>query len=168
MSRQIQIRRGTTTEHESFTGAVGEVTMDTDKTTLIIHDGTTTGGIELARADTASTLPEDMDYVIETQIPTSSNNYQWYRKYNSGWIEQGGINSVTGAGATSIITLPVTMVDANYFCSTSTNGQTSSGSQNIGSIITTTTTTIKLANQTWGGNYTSLTHRWEVKGFMAT
>ena len=31
------------------------------------------------------------DYVIASQIPTETNNYTWYRKYKSGWIEQGGI-----------------------------------------------------------------------------
>lgn len=31
------------------------------------------------------------DYVIESQAPTVENNYTWYRKYKSGWIEQGGI-----------------------------------------------------------------------------
>ena len=30
------------------------------------------------------------DVVIEYQVPTSANNYTWYRKYASGWVEQGG------------------------------------------------------------------------------
>lgn len=34
------------------------------------------------------------DYVIETQNPTAENNYTWYRKYKSGWIEQGGIAKI--------------------------------------------------------------------------
>lgn len=51
MSRQIQIRRGTATEHENFTGAIGEVTMDTTNNTLRVHDGQTLGGVALARAD---------------------------------------------------------------------------------------------------------------------
>lgn len=51
MTRQIQIRRGTATEHENFTGAIGEVTMDTTNKTLRVHDGTTAGGIPLAKLD---------------------------------------------------------------------------------------------------------------------
>ncbi len=51
MARQIQIRRGTAEEHESFTGAIGEVTMDTTNNTLRVHDGETIGGTALARAD---------------------------------------------------------------------------------------------------------------------
>ncbi len=44
MARQVQFRRGTTAQTNSFTGAVGEVTVDTDKDTVVIHDGSTAGG----------------------------------------------------------------------------------------------------------------------------
>ena len=44
MSKQWQIRRGTTAENNEFTGAVGELTMDTTNNTLRVHDGTTQGG----------------------------------------------------------------------------------------------------------------------------
>jgi hypothetical protein len=49
MSKRIQLRRGTTAETNAFTGAVGEVTVDTDKKTVVVHDGTTVGGTPLAR-----------------------------------------------------------------------------------------------------------------------
>jgi hypothetical protein len=45
----VQLRRGTDTEHSSFTGAEGEVTVDTTNDTLRVHDGTTAGGIRLAK-----------------------------------------------------------------------------------------------------------------------
>jgi len=51
MATQIQFRRGTTAEHSTFTGAVGEVTVDTDKDTAVVHDGSTAGGIPLAKED---------------------------------------------------------------------------------------------------------------------
>jgi len=41
---QVQLRRGTTAQHGSFTGAQGEVTVDTDKNALVLHDGATAGG----------------------------------------------------------------------------------------------------------------------------
>ncbi len=49
MSRQIQIRRGTAAEHENFTGAIGEITMDTTNKTIRVHDGATAGGTVLAK-----------------------------------------------------------------------------------------------------------------------
>jgi hypothetical protein len=47
MSKLLQLRGGTTTEHASFTGAVREVTVDTTKDTLVVHDGATAGGFPL-------------------------------------------------------------------------------------------------------------------------
>lgn len=49
MATILQFRRGTTVQHSSFTGAVGEVTVDTTKDTIVVHDGTTAGGIPLAK-----------------------------------------------------------------------------------------------------------------------
>jgi hypothetical protein len=52
----IQLRRGTTAEHSTFTGLVGEITVDTTKDTLVVHDGAVAGGYPLARiSDVTST-----------------------------------------------------------------------------------------------------------------
>ena len=48
MAKQLQLRKGTATEHNTFTGANGEVTVDTTNKTLRVHDGTTAGGTRLA------------------------------------------------------------------------------------------------------------------------
>lgn len=56
MGTQVQHRRGTTAQHASFTGAVGEVTVDTDKKTLIVHDGSVAGGFVIERAKNAVLL----------------------------------------------------------------------------------------------------------------
>ena len=44
MPKQVRIRRGTTAQHATFTGAEGEVTFDTTKKALVLHDGVTPGG----------------------------------------------------------------------------------------------------------------------------
>jgi hypothetical protein len=49
MTTQIKRRRGTTAEHASFTGAEGELTIDTTKDTVVVHDGATAGGYPLAK-----------------------------------------------------------------------------------------------------------------------
>ena len=49
MATQVQFRRGTTSEHSSFTGAVGEVTVDTTLDTIRVHDGSTAGGTRIAK-----------------------------------------------------------------------------------------------------------------------
>jgi hypothetical protein len=48
MPTQLQLRRGNTAQTATFTGAVAEITVDTDKKTVIVHDGTTAGGFALA------------------------------------------------------------------------------------------------------------------------
>ena len=44
MAKQVQWRKGTTAQHKSFVGANGEITIDTDKKTVVVHDGVTPGG----------------------------------------------------------------------------------------------------------------------------
>lgn len=54
MAKQVQIRRGTTAEHATFVGAVGEITVDTDKDVVVVHDGSTAGGYPLSKAASPS------------------------------------------------------------------------------------------------------------------
>ena len=51
MATQVQFRRGTTSEHSSFKGADGEVTVDTTIKTVVIHDALTNGGFPVLRQD---------------------------------------------------------------------------------------------------------------------
>jgi hypothetical protein len=51
---QVKLRRGTATEHNTFTGAEGEVTVDTTNDTLRVHDGSTAGGVRLAKLSEVS------------------------------------------------------------------------------------------------------------------
>jgi hypothetical protein len=50
MAKKLQLRGGTTSEHSTFTGAAREVTVDTTKDSLVVHDGTTAGGIPIAKS----------------------------------------------------------------------------------------------------------------------
>lgn len=72
MARQVQFRRGTTAEHSTFTGAVGEVTVDTDKDVTVVHDGATAGGIPMLKSgDDVSELTNDAGYTTNTGTVTS-------------------------------------------------------------------------------------------------
>jgi len=67
MATQVQFRRGTTSQHGSFTGAVAEVTVDTDKETVVVHDGSTAGGHPLATEASVNTK------VSKAESVTSNN-----------------------------------------------------------------------------------------------
>ena len=43
MAKQVKRRRGTTAEHTTFAGVEGEITVDTDKQTIVVHNGTAPG-----------------------------------------------------------------------------------------------------------------------------
>ena len=49
MPTQVQFRRGTTSQNDAFTGAVGELSVDTTLDTIRVHDGSTGGGHRLAK-----------------------------------------------------------------------------------------------------------------------
>ena len=52
----IKIRKKTNAQTTSYTGVSGEVTIDTDKKVIVIHDGTTAGGFSLAREAQANSV----------------------------------------------------------------------------------------------------------------
>lgn len=59
MAKTIQWKRGTTAQNDAFTGAAREITVDTTKGTVRVHDGSTAGGSELARvADVPTKLSQ--------------------------------------------------------------------------------------------------------------
>ncbi len=60
MSTSVQWRGGTTAEHATFTGAPREVTVDTDKNTLVVHDGATPGGFPMALQGDVALLQGDV------------------------------------------------------------------------------------------------------------
>ena len=55
MSTQVAIRRGNTAQTAAFTGVVAELTVDTDKKIVVVHDGTTAGGNPLIKANASIT-----------------------------------------------------------------------------------------------------------------
>ncbi|NNU62420.1 hypothetical protein [Ochrobactrum soli] len=77
MSTQVQHRRGTAVQHESFTGAMSEITHDTTGNNLRVHDGQKPGGYrtlmeqELGKPSGVATLDETGN-VPEEQLLNAS------------------------------------------------------------------------------------------------
>jgi len=73
MPTVLQFRRGSTSQNNSFTGALGEITVDTTVDALRIHDNSTAGGFEtVARqakyADVAERYHADAVYDAGTVV----------------------------------------------------------------------------------------------------
>ena len=72
MAKLLKLRRGTTSQHSSFTGAEGEVTIDTDKDVPVVHDGSTAGGHPVAAEDLANVSSSTIvGRLVQQSIPTS-------------------------------------------------------------------------------------------------
>jgi len=79
MTKQVQFRKGTTAEHFNFTGALAEITVDTDKNVAVVHDGVTPGGFELSKSRWTyvagdTTTGTNQKYTVDsTYSPTGLN-----------------------------------------------------------------------------------------------
>ena len=108
-SYAIQFRRGTATEHGSFTGLAGEVTVNTTNNTLHVHDGSTAGGTELATKASVDNLSSttiidgDSDTHVKVEATTDSDTIDFtvagttIAKFDStGLIPTVNSNGTTG------------------------------------------------------------------------
>lgn len=68
----LQLRRGSTSESNALTGAEGELFVDLDKNTVVVHDGVQQGGFPLPTfSDITGTT---VDQVARNTANTASNN----------------------------------------------------------------------------------------------
>jgi len=107
------------------------------------------------------------DAVIDYQEPTSANNYTWYRKYKSGWVEQGGCVTSPSDSA-YIVSLPMAMANTNYTVMiTRDTGTSEYGTNNINArwqtVYNKTTTTFT----TWGTYGGRPNFMWQLTGQAA-
>ena len=151
MAVQLQLRKGTKAQNDAFVGAEGELTYDTQTQGLRIHDGTTQGG-------------HMIDTVVAWQVPTAENNYTWYRKYASGWVEQGGAVVGLTDWANRTIELPVPMKDRGYSYTQSPIMYSSGGSGSWAVGITAKTET-QVSSRFFSNN--GYLPTWEVRGMAA-
>jgi len=98
--------------HDEIVAVSAQITALGDISTL--RQNVTTNGDNITTLDNRTTGM--LDYVIECQTPNAENNYTWYRKYKSGWVEQGGhILTGTGSYGKTTVNLAVEMADVYYY-----------------------------------------------------
>ena len=129
MSTQLKLRRGTTAQHSTFTGAIGEITIDTDKKTVVVHDGTTPGGRALSQFDPSGSnriinggMQIDQRNAGAAQIGVSSGAYicdrfPFITSQNGKWsLQQISVSDMTGFTKSAYVTIntPYTTGAADY------------------------------------------------------
>jgi len=139
---QVQFRRGNTAQNLAFTGAVGEVTVDTTLFTMRVHDGVTPGGFETSTVNSVQTLSNKTLTSPNIQTPSITSptflgNITW-----SGNIINGG--------ATSFISTAGNITGSNVIASANLVGATAS----VTNVVTTTVsaTTVSATGNITGGN----------------
>jgi len=76
MPTVLQFRRGTTSQNNAFTGAIGEITYDTTTDVLRVHDGSTAGGFAMVSASSTATLTNKTltsPNITTSIVPTSAD-----------------------------------------------------------------------------------------------
>jgi hypothetical protein len=98
----IQFRRGTTANHSAFTGAAGEITVDTTKWTLVLHDNSTVGGFAMSKEGHTHTIANITDI-----------RYQTLRRAGTPFTQRSRINFSSGFALTDDSGNDQTTVDLN-------------------------------------------------------
>lgn len=117
--------------------------------------------------ETRTDILEQGDYVVASQEPTSSNGYTWYRKYKSGWVEQGGRWTGTrsiaqGESGNVTPSLPIKMANKYYYVN--------AACEDIFCVLMNTNAEVHQCTFGWGAYTVGRTLSafiWEVKGFAA-
>lgn len=65
VATQVKRRRGTTAENDAFTGAEGEIVVDTERHELRVHDGVTQGGFTIPTTETMDSASKSLDNLSE-------------------------------------------------------------------------------------------------------
>lgn len=158
MATQLQLRKGTKVQNDMFTGAEAELTYDSTSKGLRLHDGVQQGGYEVP-------------VLVSVQRPTAENNYTWARVWSDGWVEQGGITSIstTTSNNTYSISIPlaIEMADNNYtgFCQAAYSGGSAWNGPSLDIVSCTSTTAVFTG---WAsGSTTIYAKTWQVSGMRA-
>lgn len=121
MATQIQYRRGTSAENDSFTGALGEITVDTTLNSLRVHNGSTAGGSKIISVNSQTGHAN----ITGNLLPSANVTYdlgsvtqRWRTGYfASGTIDLGGsqisVDPATGFSFTVAGTTNPVILSAN-------------------------------------------------------
>jgi hypothetical protein len=116
MAKIVKKRRGTTAEHATFTGSLGELTVNTDLDTVVVHDGVTAGGFPLAKADGTNLSGSGSNSIGITELDVTDGT-------------TGQVLSTDGSGNLSFISLSTSTLSGDI---SGTLGNTQIGANKVG------------------------------------
>jgi len=141
MPTTVQFRRGTTSQNNSFTGAAGEISVDSDLNVLRVHDNATAGGQALVGTTATQTLTNKTLTAPNLTSPTIGGTA--LDEYISDTVgAMVSSNTENGISVTYDDTDNTLDFDVGDFDITLTGAVTGSGTvTNLGNVSITTTAT---------------------------
>ena len=124
MVQGVQFRRGTTAQHAVFTGQPGEITVDSDKKIVVVHDGSALGGYETVGAGTTQRI-------TNKDINSTALNASGITTISSARISSLNVTGISTLGYTTTTFLNTLNINASGI---STLGYTTTTSLNARSI----------------------------------
>lgn len=129
---QVKRRRGTTAQNDAFTGAEGEIVVDTQKHTLRVHDGVTQGGFEMATQEDLGSKADVES--VESKADTDLSNLTSAGKEKlsiksyavTGKMFSGYTDPVAGTGSARVYLMPYGKVIIDFVIRITTSGTSSS------------------------------------------
>ena len=109
MSTQVQYRRGTAAQNNSFIGALAEITVDTTNGTLRVHNGIAAGGSNIATVDYVD------NSISSLSADSISNGTSTVKVVSSGG------NVIANVGGSTITTISSSGVEVTGNISTAGN-----------------------------------------------
>ena len=148
----IKLPKKTNTQTNIFTGASGEVTIDTDKNSIVVHDGSTVGGLPLAREVYANAAFNTANTASLTATAASSYANSAYLAANASvnFIALGTANSASSYANSAYESANSAASYANGAFSAANTKLSASGGTISGDVVVT-------GNLTVGGNVVSIT-----------
>jgi hypothetical protein len=143
MSKQVRFRRGTTAQHSTFTGAEAELTVDTTKNQVVVHDGATAGGVPLLREDRPRGYTK-LEFITATNTTWTQSGKTDLKRIRVTAYGGGGGGAASGGGGGSggigFCTLEANVITTNVTVTVGAGGApgASGGSSSFGSYITAT------------------------------
>lgn len=132
MANRLQLRKGTTAQNTAFTGAIGELTYDTQKKQLRVHDGSTVGGKVI----------DDPTRDVTSQVSNATEALAGKAKIATTAIAQAGVNDTDIITAKKLRgalnasgTAPISACRAWANLDTTTTPPTIRSSMNVSSVV---------------------------------
>ena len=124
MTTALKRRRGTDTNHNTFTGLEGEITVNTTNNSLHVHDGSTAGGHETLITDfsNADTVSTSLNLAGTSRLKVNTDDLEMYASSANGIIEgkesiitkvNGTTISTASASGLNVINLSATNLDVS-------------------------------------------------------